>query len=79
MGQIIIDLPNRINRRYRLNDADLTSKILESLETAATLVKNSPKLTDEDRADISAAKRARKGELVAWEEAKKFLDALDEK
>ncbi len=77
MGHIIIDLPSRIKRHYRLDDKDLTSVILASLEAAALPIKeNSAKLTAEDKADIRAAKRARKGELIAWEEAKAFLDRL---
>ena len=74
MGQIIIDLPSRIKRHYRLDDEDLANAILARLERDAMPVKNNPaKLTDEDKADIRAARRARKGDLVNWEDAKKQL------
>ncbi len=74
MGQIIIDLPTRIKRHYRLDDEDLANAILARLERDAMPVKNNPaKLTDEDKADIRAARRARKGDLVNWEDAKKQI------
>ena len=74
MGQIIIDLPSRIKRHYRLDDKDLANAILARLERDAMPVKNNPaKLTDEDKADIRAARRARKGDLVNWEDAKKQI------
>ncbi len=74
MGQIIIDLPSRIKRHYRLDDEDLANAILARLERDAMPVKNNPaKLTDEDKADIRAARRARKGDLVNWEDAKKQI------
>ena len=74
MGQIIIDLPSRIKRHYRLDDEDLANAILARLERDAMPVKNNPaKLTDEDKADIPAARRARKGDLVNWEDAKKQI------
>jgi hypothetical protein len=77
MGKIIIDLPNRINRRYRVDCQEFADALIDSLETAATPVKNPVKLTAEDAADIRAAKRARKGDLVPWSEVKAYLDALD--
>jgi len=74
MGQIIIDLPSRIKRHYRLDDEDLANAILARLERDAMPVKNNPaSLTDEDKADIRAARRARKGDLVNWEDAKKQI------
>ena len=61
MGQIIIDLPSRIKRRYRLDNEELTKDILASLEAGALPVKaNSSKLTVEDKADIRDARRAKK-------------------
>ena len=78
MGQIIIDLPSRIKRHYRLDNSELESVIIESLEMTATPVKTNPvRLTDEDKADLKAANRARKGELIDWEDAKIFLDQLN--
>jgi len=78
MGQIIIDLPSRINRRYRLDDEESANAILARLERDALPLKSNPvKLTAEDKADIRAARRARKGELIAWEDAKAYLKTLD--
>ena len=78
MGQIIIDLPSRIKRHYHLDNEEVENLIIQSLEITATPIKNNPlKLTAEDKADIKAAKRARKGELIEWEEAKAFLNELD--
>lgn len=77
MGQIIIDLPNRIKRRYRLEDKDIADAILARLERDATPVEDSPAhSTDEDKSDIRAARRARKGDLVDWEDAKKQLGLI---
>ena len=74
MGQIIIDLPTRINRRYRLDDKKLADNIIVFLEAEALLIPNPSKLTKEDISDIRAARYARKGELVAWEDVKERLD-----
>ena len=78
MGQIIIDLPQRIKRRYKIDDVESAAELLAALQMSAQRVKGNPaKLTAEDLADIRAAKRARKGDLISWEEAKVFLDRLD--
>ncbi len=78
MGQIIIELPNRINRHYRVSSREFADALIDALERAAAPVKNNPvKLTAEDAADIRAAKRARKGDLISWKEAEAYLDALD--
>ena len=80
MGQIIIDLPSRIKRRYRLDDEELTNSILASLEAAALPVKtNSSKLTAEDKADIRDALAAKKemmetGEFYTTEEIRSMLN-----
>lgn len=74
MGQIIIDLPTRINRRYRLDDKELADNMIVFLEAEALLIPNPAKLTKEDISDIRAARRARKGELVSWEDVKERLD-----
>ena len=76
MGQIIIDLPSRIKRRYRLDNEELTQTILASLEAAALPVKtNSDKLTAEDIADIRSARRAKKeGGFITLEQLKAELD-----
>jgi hypothetical protein len=72
MGQIIIDLPSRIKRHYRLDNKVLANIILESLERSATPVKNNPaKLTEEDKQDIRDARRIlKKGDFVTLEQAK---------
>lgn len=68
MGQIIIDLPSRIKRRYRLDNEELTKTILASLEAGALPVKaNSSKLTAEDKADIRDALAAKEEYLRTGE------------
>jgi hypothetical protein len=78
MGQIIIDLPLRVKRRYEIESVESANELLETLQNMARRVEDAPeKLTAEDLADIRAAGRAReKGEFVAWEEAEAFLDTL---
>lgn len=75
MGQIIIDLPSRIKRRYRLDNEELTKTILASLEADALPVKaSSSKLTVEDKADIRDARRAkREGGFITLEQLKAEL------
>lgn len=83
MGQIIIDLPGKINRRYLLENAASAEILVDQLEQSAKRVKINPaaraaekksaRLTVEDEADVRAARRARKGDLVSWEEVKKTL------
>ena len=78
MGQIIIDLPVRVKRHYKIDDVESANELLASLQNTARRVEDtSEKLTAEDLADIRAAKRAReKGEFVAWEDAEAVLDTL---
>ncbi len=78
MGQIIIDLPLRVKRHYKIDDVESANKLLADLQNTAQTVENgAEKLSAEDLADIRAAERAReKGEFVAWEEAEAFLDTL---
>ncbi len=75
MGQIIIDVPMRgVKRRYKMDDAKSAEELLTALQTKAKRVKVNPeKPTAEDLADIRAAKRARKGDLVVWKEVKEQL------
>jgi hypothetical protein len=76
MGKII-NLPLNINRHYQLSDAESAALLLQDLEKSAKLVEKNPgKATVEDLADIRAARRARKGELIPWEDAKAYLDTL---
>ena len=76
MGQIIIDLPQRIKRRYKIDDVKSAAELLAALKISASrVVENPAKPTAEDLADIRAANRALKnGEFVAWKEAEEFLD-----
>ena len=74
MGQIIIDLPLRVKQHYKIDDVESANEFLAALQTKAQRVKDNPeKLTAEDLADIRAAKRARKGDFVSWEEVKESL------
>lgn len=79
MGLIVIELPSSVNRRYKLNNKKMEEFIIENLESTATPVLETKaiKLTDQDKADIRAANRARKGNLIDWNDAKKFLSELD--
>lgn len=73
MGKLIIELPLKVNRHYQLNDGELAEALLEFVESKARRIKNKP--SQEDVADIRSAKRARaKGEFIAWEDVKAFLD-----
>ena len=67
MGQIIIDLPSRIKRRFRLNDEKTAEAILKSLEDKGEIVENSNKLSKEDLADIRDARAAKKEYLETGE------------
>jgi uncharacterized protein YfcZ (UPF0381/DUF406 family) len=75
MGQIIIDVPQRgVKRRYKMDDAKSAEELLTALQQKARRIKVNPeKPTAEDLADIRAAKRARKGDLVGWKEVKEQL------
>jgi len=78
MGQIIIDLPVRVTRHYKIDDVKSANELLEVLQNTAQRVEDAPdNLTVEDLPDIRAAKRARKGDVVAWEEAKTYLQTLE--
>jgi len=76
MGQIIIDLPNRIKRHYRLDNDELASVIIKSLEATATPIKNNPdRLTEEDKADIRDARRVlKKGDFITLAELEAELN-----
>ncbi len=75
MGQIIIETPGNIKRRYNMEDSETVEELLDGIEQYATRVKTNPaRLTAEDAADIRAARRARKGDLIRWEDVKETLD-----
>ena len=63
-----------VKRRYKMDDAKSAEELLTALQAKAKRVKVNPeKPTAEDLADIRAAKRARKGDLVSWKEVKEQL------
>ena len=72
MGQIVIETPTRLKRRYHV-DKDLASKLVEVLDSSGVRVGSST-LSHEDLADIRAARKARKEESIDWKEAKELLD-----
>ncbi|MEJ7846957.1 MAG: hypothetical protein WKF92_02590 [Pyrinomonadaceae bacterium] len=74
MGQIVIDIPNRLNRRYKIGN-EFADDLLQILETAAVRVRNNPRsVSAEDLSDIRAARMARKEEgFVTLEELKAEL------
>jgi predicted nucleic acid-binding protein len=71
MGQIVIETPTRLKRRYQV-DKNLASKLVEVLDSSGTRVDPSS-LTAEDVTDIRAARRARKEESIDWKDAKSLL------
>jgi hypothetical protein len=71
MGQIVIETPNRLNRRYQI-DQEKLSELVEFLDSSSVRLDYS-KLTSEDLSDIKAARNARKEESIAWEDAKAQL------
>jgi len=56
MGQITIEVPQKIQRNYRIADRDLAKKFLSALENSEGL--EDEKLSAEDAADIRAAKKS---------------------
>lgn len=56
MGQITIEVPQRIKRNYRIADPDLAKRFLSSLENSEGL--ENEKLSAEDAADLRAAKKS---------------------
>lgn len=75
MGQIIIDLPMRVKRHYKIDDVESANELLTTLQNTAQRVEDdSDKLTAEDLSDIRAAERARKkGEFISLEQLKTEL------
>ncbi len=56
MGQIIIEVPQKIQRGYRITDKDFVQKLLKDLENSGDSVENLPA---EDVADIKQSRKAR--------------------
>lgn len=71
MGQIVIETPNRLNRRYQI-DQEKLAELVEFLDSSSLRLDYS-KLTSEDLSDIRAARNARKEESIAWDDAKAQL------
>jgi len=57
MGQITIEVPQKIKRNYRITDRNLAKKFLSNLEKSEGLAKNKS-LSAEDLADIKAAEKS---------------------
>ena len=57
MGQITIEVPQRIKRNYRITDRDFAEKFLSDLEKFEGLAENK-KLSAEDVEDIKEAKKS---------------------
>ena len=81
MGQIIIDLPLRVKRHYKIDDVESAKELLAELQTKLQTKagrngdNDGEKLTSEDLADIRAAERARKkGEFISMEQLKTELE-----
>lgn len=74
MGQIVIDIPSRLNRRYKIGN-EFADDLLEILETAAVRISNNPQNESaEDLSDIRAARRARNEEgFITLEDLKSEL------
>jgi len=71
MGQIVIETPTRLKRRYQV-DKDLASKLVEVLDSSGVRV-DSTTLTAEDISDIRGARQARKETSIDWKDAKSLL------
>ena len=56
MGQITIEVPQKIQRSYRITDKDFVQKLLKDLENSGDSVENLPA---EDVADIKQSRKAR--------------------
>ncbi len=67
MGQIIIDLPSQIKRRFRLDDQKTAEAILKSLEDKGEPVEKPNGSKDEDLADVKDAAAAKKEYLETGE------------
>lgn len=71
MGQIVIETPNRLKRRYQIDQENL-AELVEFLDSSGVRLDFS-QLTSEDLSDIRAARNARKEESIRWKDAKAQL------
>ncbi|MDQ2747084.1 MAG: hypothetical protein M3T96_07490 [Acidobacteriota bacterium] len=55
MGQITIEVPQRIKRRYRISDKDFVQKLLKELDDSG----DSVAVTADDIQDVKQARKAR--------------------
>ncbi len=80
MGQIVIDIPTKANRRYVLTDKIRTAELLASLDDSAIRVKDKQASVEEleyieDVLDIERglAEYRRTGKTYKWEDIKAEL------
>jgi hypothetical protein len=80
MGQIVIDIPNKKNRRYVLTESKRADELLTALDRSAIRVKNDPASPEEteyiqDVRDIekAIAEFKRTGKTHRWEDVKAEL------
>jgi len=82
MGQIVIDIPKKANRRYILDDPRQAELLISALELSAKRVKtrhtkSSPQeledLADGRAADKATAEMKRTGKVYKWEDVKADL------
>ncbi len=78
MGQITIEVPQKINRSYRIIDRETAKKLLSDLEKSKAAAKNK-KLSAEDLEDVREAKKAlaeykRTGESYSLAETREKLN-----
>lgn len=57
MGQITIEVPQKVKRSYRIADREAAEKLLSELEKSKMAAKNK-KLSAEDLEDVKEAKKA---------------------
>lgn len=73
MGQIIIEIPNRLNRHYQIN-RELAAELIKFLEVSAVPLFGNPSKTEDLLDNIDAEKSFREylqtGESHAWKDIK---------
>lgn len=74
MGQLIIEIPFKITRRYQIKNIKLAADVLAKLDTLA-LGKNPTRRQLEDLEDLIAAEESYAEEgRISWEDLKAELD-----
>jgi len=54
MGKVIIELPLKVNRHFRITDAEVAAKVLQQLENLSQSSPNSYAATDEEVLNVWA-------------------------